>query len=553
MKTIKLNQGSAEWHELRQSKMTASEAPTMMGVSKYQSRGELLHQKATGDVKAVNAIQQRIFDKGHAAEEAARPVVEQIIGEELYPTTGISDLYGWMLASFDGITLLDDVVYEHKLWNDELAKDVMAEKLSPHYYWQLEQQLLVSGAGQVIFVCSDLTDGQEPVEGENFVYCWYESQTDRRDMLIAGWLQFMEDLANYQPPEKMEKLEAQPIRDLPAISYRMEGLTLRSNLDAFKDAALDLVEQSRKPIKTDQDFANAEAQIKIFKSAENKIVTLSEQVLGEVHDIDTFVKDLKFIGEQVRQARLATDKQVKARKSEIRKEIAAKAQQEIIDHLAKLSSELSAELPVSSVSVLEAMKGKKTVVSLQEAADTAVANAKIEADRIAIVGRTNRATLDELATNYRFLFNDWPQLAFKPTEDFTALVKSRIADHQVTEEQRLKAERTRLLQEEEQRAKAAQEKPMTCVEPEDDSSTHIQLSERSRKAMTATRSALEASGSKAELKAASEMNSQMTEISAKELSYLRERDAILSALEAAGVDRWDGFEEAMVTLDQQAA
>ncbi len=187
MKVLKLNQGSKEWYRAREGKMTASEAPVMMGVSKYQSRTALLKQKATGTFPDVTPFQQQLYDKGHTAEALARPHVEKLIGEELFPTTGISEQYDWMLASFDGVTLLDDVVYEHKLWNDELAKDVMAETLSPHYYWQLEQQLLVSGAGQVIFVCSDLTDGREPVEGENFVYCWYESIPERAwPCLMAG-------------------------------------------------------------------------------------------------------------------------------------------------------------------------------------------------------------------------------------------------------------------------------------------------------------------------------------------------------------------------------
>ena len=41
-------QGSAEWHALRARHFTASEASAMLGVSKYQTRDELLHQKHTG-------------------------------------------------------------------------------------------------------------------------------------------------------------------------------------------------------------------------------------------------------------------------------------------------------------------------------------------------------------------------------------------------------------------------------------------------------------------------------------------------------------------------
>lgn len=59
-------QGSAEWHALRANYFTASEAPAMMGASKYQTRTELLTQKKTGFTPEVTPQQQCIFDLGHA-------------------------------------------------------------------------------------------------------------------------------------------------------------------------------------------------------------------------------------------------------------------------------------------------------------------------------------------------------------------------------------------------------------------------------------------------------------------------------------------------------
>ncbi|MFT0547892.1 hypothetical protein ACMHYO_16375 [Allopusillimonas ginsengisoli] len=48
----------------------------------------------------------------------------------------------------DGLTMLGDIVFEHKLWNEELAEQVRAGNLDPHYYWQLEQQLYVAEASR---------------------------------------------------------------------------------------------------------------------------------------------------------------------------------------------------------------------------------------------------------------------------------------------------------------------------------------------------------------------------------------------------------------------
>ena len=112
MKIANVQQGSVEWLELRATKFTASEAPSMMGYG-WISRDELLKQKATGITPEVLPDLQEIFDKGHAAEESARPLIEEKIGEELYPATAVSDEYDWLLASFDGVTMLEDIVFEH--------------------------------------------------------------------------------------------------------------------------------------------------------------------------------------------------------------------------------------------------------------------------------------------------------------------------------------------------------------------------------------------------------------------------------------------------------
>ena len=76
MKIVSVTQGSPEWTDLRAQHNTASEAPAMMGASKYQTREQLLRQKATGIVPEVSHHQQALFDRGHAAEAAARDLLE---------------------------------------------------------------------------------------------------------------------------------------------------------------------------------------------------------------------------------------------------------------------------------------------------------------------------------------------------------------------------------------------------------------------------------------------------------------------------------------------
>lgn len=546
MNIIQVTQGSQEWHKLRANHFTASEAPAMMGDSKYQTRGDLLRQKATGETKDVSPAQQRIFDKGHAAEEAARPLAEDLIGEELYPITATAEIEGLpLLASFDGLTLMHDIAFEHKLFNQSLVARVQAGDLEPHYYWQLEQQLLVADAERAVFVCSDGT-------ADNFYHCEYTSVPDRREALINGWKQFAKDLSTYQAPEVAEVVEAEPVRDLPAITYRMDGLTLNSNFDVFKEAALALVEQSQQPIETDQDFANAEAQVKIFKKAETKIKALSEQVLGEVQSIDTFVKDLKFIGEQIRQARLATDKQVKNRKDEIRLQILTAADRQIGTYEKEIEAQINA--PISAkVSVADAMKGKKTVTSLKEAADTAVAQAKIEIDGLANIAKTNKAYLEGVAPSYGFLFNDWSHIAFLEGLAFQGIVDKRITDHKAAEDARLEDERARIRAEEEAKAKAKADAEAKAKMEAEGKAAHPVA--EAKPVMEVPEDLFEGAKPASQLQPSTkqQLDAGMVSIAMREYRHLQARDAMLSALEAAGVDNWQGYDEAMATLTDNAA
>lgn len=107
MKLLNLTQGSPEWHKERLASFTASEAPAMMGKSKYMTRTELLELKKTGIQKEVSPQTQRIFDKGHATEAMARPIIENRYTEEFFPVTGVIEVDGLrILASFDGINMI---------------------------------------------------------------------------------------------------------------------------------------------------------------------------------------------------------------------------------------------------------------------------------------------------------------------------------------------------------------------------------------------------------------------------------------------------------------
>ncbi|MBA4359305.1 MAG: Heme peroxidase [Pseudomonas sp.] len=427
MQVHNVQQGSPEWLALRASHFTASEAPAMKGASKFQSRNDLLAMKKTGIVPDVTPQQQAAFDRGHATEEMARPLVEEDIGEELYPIVGTS---GNLLASMDGATMLGDVLFEHKLWNEKVVAQIRAGELDPHYYWQLEQQLLVSGAERVIFVCSDGTR-------DKFVSMEYRPVPGRREELIAGWAQFEQDLGEFVPQQAKAVATGSAPDQLPALRIDVTGMVTASNLDAFKSHALAVIGDINTELSTDKDFADADATVKWCGEVEDKLKAAKEHALSQTESIDVLFKAIDDIAAETRRKRLELEKLIKARKDIIRSDIVMDAAKALQDHVDQINDTLGGRIRMPKVfaDFAGAIKGKRTIDSLREAADAELARGKIDASRIADNIRINQASLNELAVDHKFLFHDAQDLVLKANDDLVALIKGRINEHETQQAQ----------------------------------------------------------------------------------------------------------------------
>ena len=449
MKVHNVQQGTPEWHALRSSYFTASEAPAMMGASKFQTRNDLLTMKKTGIVPDVSPQQQAAFDRGHATEEMARPLVEEMIGEELYPIVGTS---GNLLASMDGATMLGDVLFEHKLWNEKVVTQIRAGALDPHYYWQLEQQLLVSGAERVIFVCSDGTN-------DRFAHLEYSPVAGRREQLLAGWAQFEQDLGEFVVKEaKVEAIGAAPDQ-LPALRIDVTGMVTASNLDAFKSHALAVIGDINTDLSTDKDFADADATVKWCGEVEDKLKAAKEHALSQTESIDVLFKAIDDITAETRRKRLELEKLIKARKDIIRSDMVMDAAKALQAHIDQINETLNSRIRMPRVSAdfAGAIKGKRTIDSLKEAADAELARAKIEASRIADLIRANLKSLNELAIKHGFLFHDAQELVLKANDDLVALIKVRISEHEL--------QQAELKRQEEEKAQQLAAQQQKVVEP----------------------------------------------------------------------------------------
>ena len=308
-----LKQGEADWLALHTEKCTASQAPAMMGASKYQTRNALLAEKALGIRPEINPFTQILFDRGHAAEAAARPLAEAIIGEELYPVVGLDDTET-MMASFDGLTMDGRIVFEHKLFAKGLADQVIAGELEDHYTWQLDHALAVSGAEKALFMVSNGTPDQ-------MTYLWYTTTPERQEQLKAGWAQFREDLANYQHREVAPPVVANLPMALPALKIEISGEVRANNLALYQAAYVEQIRTIPTDLKTDEDFATAESMVKFLDKAEKEIEYAKNYAVSQASSIDELYMALDQLRAEMREKRLTLNRLVTTRKEQIRASI----------------------------------------------------------------------------------------------------------------------------------------------------------------------------------------------------------------------------------------
>jgi len=458
MKHTNFLQGSDEWLANRRLRFNASEAPVMMAASSKMRRNELLAAKAGYGDREYSDFVQRLFDKGHETEAQARSLLEEDIGEEMYPVSGVSDC-GHYAASYDGLTMLENIGFEHKLWNEQLAEAVRQKELPPEYYWQLEHQLLVNPDIEFIyFVVSDGTREKReimeyrPVEGRG------------RD-LINGWAQFEKDLESYEHEVIPAKPEAEPIDSFPALRVSLVGEVQSSNLPVFRSAALDFINGINTDLQTDQDFANAEEAVKFCDKTEKEIEVVKKAALAQTSSIEELFRSLDDIKEAMRKKRLALNKLVTERKDQIRADLVTKGRNAYQAALNEANKEFHpVRIEVAAPDFSAAIKNKRTLESLRGAVDDELAKAKIALNEKRDHIRESLKIINDYGPDYQFLFADKQQLVDKPHDHLQLLVDKRVDDHKAAEQKRIdelaerKAAEQRRKEQEEADRKAAQER-----------------------------------------------------------------------------------------------
>lgn len=214
------------------------------------------------------------------------------------------------------------------------------------------------------------------------------------------------------------------------LKIALTGKITTTNFDEWKTDLLAQIASAKRDLKSDDDFANAENAVKTIKAGELALKNAKISALEQAAEIQKLFAGIDEVTEDARQARLSLERQIKARKIEIRDEIIDAGMADIDTFLAEQPEifQTHNEHQFANTDTLESMaKGKRTTKSLQTAITKAVMSVKKAITDKVGAFNDNENTLAKIDTSLQSLFQDRSTLLNMPADDLVATIEKRIA------------------------------------------------------------------------------------------------------------------------------
>jgi len=216
-----MEQGSQEWHDLRRTKIGASDSPVIMGVSPWKTPYELWVEK----IKGATQEQTPSMARGVALEESARERFQDKMGIMMMPKVVLSDKLEWQMASLDGISFDGTSILEIKHANKEVFELAKAGNLPDYYNIQIQHALDTTGAAKCYYLVSD---GKEDVYVEVFPDKKLIKEIREKNE------KFYECLIKKEAPALSDK-DYVVIEDKEFVELMLEYKDVKHELDILKD------------------------------------------------------------------------------------------------------------------------------------------------------------------------------------------------------------------------------------------------------------------------------------------------------------------------------
>lgn len=167
--------------------------------------------------------------------------------------------------------------------------------------------------------------------------------------------------------------------ELIPLTIETRGEVIASNVDEFRELVRGALANINRELKTDEEFGQAELDVKALKGAEDAVKAAKEKALADAEQLNALFRALDETGEEIRAPRLELEKLIAKRKEEVKNELVTEA-------LAKLECAPRLRASAYGRSLQEAIKGKRTLDSMRKALEVTVTthNALIGQARVAI-------------------------------------------------------------------------------------------------------------------------------------------------------------------------
>jgi putative phage-type endonuclease len=189
-----LIQGSEVWLNFRRLRIGASDVPIIMKESHFCTPTRLWEEKLELVPPRVVTDSMR---EGTRIEPIALFIYNNITGRDLKPAVLTHEFHDFMMASFDGISDLEDRAVEIKKASSKDHSLAMMGEVPRHYYGQLQQQMYVSGLKEI--------DYMSFVSEDVYVVVTVKRDDDYIETMVKECIEFMDCLRNFEPPEMTDK------------------------------------------------------------------------------------------------------------------------------------------------------------------------------------------------------------------------------------------------------------------------------------------------------------------------------------------------------------
>lgn len=199
-----------------------------------------------------------------------------------------------------------------------------------------------------------------------------------------------------------------------------------SNLPAFRASITEGIATINRHLTTDEEFGQAEQDVKVLALLQGKIVTAKEHAIEQAESLNAALNELDEAAAEVGQVRLGLKKLIYTRKVELKTQIVS----EYVNHFGEQGDITNARAECIRPALIEVIKGKRTMQTMRRACDTLIA------DRIAAITQCReiiRAWV-EREDGLAILVPDEADLELKKTEYVEAELERRLERRKLQEE-----------------------------------------------------------------------------------------------------------------------